>query len=49
MYMYTHTEPYGTAGKGKQMLPGGAKGKSALQDGYFEKTFDRVMVVRTTH
>ncbi|XP_005090248.1 UPF0602 protein C4orf47 homolog isoform X2 [Aplysia californica] len=31
------------AGKGKQMLPGGSKDKSARQDGYFSEKFNRVM------
>ncbi|XP_078579529.1 cilia-and flagella-associated protein 96-like [Branchiostoma floridae x Branchiostoma japonicum] len=31
------------AGKGKQMLPGGSKTRTARQDGYFDKTFNRVM------
>ena len=31
------------ASKGKQMLPGGSKERSALQHGYFEETFKRVM------
>ena len=30
------------AGKGKQLLPGGSKDKSALQHGYFNSKFDRV-------
>ena len=29
--------------KGKQMLPGGSKTRSARQDGYFEKQFTRIM------
>ncbi|XP_046855147.1 UPF0602 protein C4orf47 homolog [Xenia sp. Carnegie-2017] len=29
--------------KGKQMLPGGSKTRSARQDGYFEKEFSRIM------
>ena len=41
----THTEPYGTAGKGKQMMVGGTKSKTAFQDGYFRKNFDRIMEV----
>lgn len=32
-----------SAGKGKQMLPGGVKSKSALQTGYFNDKFSRVM------
>uniref|UniRef100_A0A0B6ZX50 Cilia-and flagella-associated protein 96 n=1 Tax=Arion vulgaris TaxID=1028688 RepID=A0A0B6ZX50_9EUPU len=32
-----------SAGKGKQMLPGGLKEKSAKQDGYFDEKFSRVM------
>ncbi|XP_066303456.1 cilia-and flagella-associated protein 96-like isoform X2 [Branchiostoma lanceolatum] len=31
------------AGKGKQMLPGGSKTRTARQDGYFDKAFNRVM------
>ncbi|RUS74435.1 hypothetical protein EGW08_017800 [Elysia chlorotica] len=31
------------AGKGKQMLPGGSKVKSAKQDGYFAEKYGRVM------
>jgi len=31
------------AGKGKQMLPGGSKDRSAKQDGYFSEKFTRVM------
>ena len=31
------------AGKGKQMLPGGSKDKSAKQDGYFAEKYGRVM------
>lgn len=31
------------AHKGKQMLPGGSKTKSALQAGYFDKSFYRIM------
>lgn len=31
------------ASKGKQMLPGGSKGRSALQAGYFNEKFHRVM------
>ncbi len=31
------------AGKGKQILPGGNKTKSALQQGYFNDHFQRVM------
>jgi len=31
------------AHKGKQMLPGGSKIKSALQAGYFDKSFTRIM------
>ena len=30
------------AGKGKQLLPGGSKERSALQHGYFAKEFTRV-------
>ena len=32
-----------SAFKGKQMLPGGSKTRSALQAGYFSGTFQRVM------
>jgi len=35
----------GTAGKGKQMMVGGTKSKTAFQDGYFRKNFDRIMEV----
>ena len=44
---YTHTlEPYiDSASKGKQMMIGGTKSKTANQDGYFEKKFDRIMEV----
>ncbi len=39
-------EPYNeSAGKGKQMMLGGTKSKTALQTGYFGKSFDRVMEV----
>ena len=39
-------EPYNdSAGKGKQMMIEGAKSKTALQIGYFGKTFDRIMEV----
>ena len=31
------------AHKGKQMLPGGSKVRTALQAGYFGKTFNRVL------
>ena len=31
------------AGKGKQMLPGGSKTRSALQMGYFNDKYNRVM------
>lgn len=31
-----------SAGKGKQMLPGGLKDKCAKQDGYFKDKYDRV-------
>ena len=31
------------ASKGKQMLPGGSKSKSAMQAGYFDKNFQRIM------
>ena len=42
-----HLEPYNSsAGKGKQMLIGGSKSKTAFVDGYFEKKFDRIMEVR---
>ena len=42
----TTTEAFNaTAGKGKQMMIGGTKSKTALQTGYFGKTFDRVMEV----
>ena len=37
------TEPFNeSAGKSKQMLPGGSKTRSALQAGYFEEKFARV-------
>ena len=32
-----------SAGKGRQLLPGGSKERSALQHGYFSKEFTRVM------
>lgn len=32
-----------SAHKGKQMLPGGSKSKSALQAGYFDKSYFRIM------
>ena len=39
-----HLEPFNvSAHKGKQMLPGGSKCKTALQAGYFDKTFNRIM------
>lgn len=31
------------AHKGKQMLPGGSKTRSALQAGYFDQKFNRIM------
>lgn len=31
------------AHKGKQMLPGGSKTRSALQTGYFDQKFNRIM------
>jgi len=31
------------ASKGKQMIPGGSKERSAHQHGYFEETFKRVL------
>ena len=31
------------AQKGKQMLPGGSKMRSALQAGYFDQKFNRIM------
>ena len=31
------------ASKGKQMLPGGTKTRSALQAGYFDKAYTRIM------
>ena len=41
-----YTEPYNSsAGKGKQMMIGGSKSKTAFVDGYFEKKFDRIMEV----
>ena len=46
-HTHTHTEPYNeSAGKGKQMTVGGSKPKTASQDGYFGKSFDRVMEVQ---
>ena len=45
-HAHTHTEPYNdSAGKGKQMMVGGTKSKTAFQTGYFGKSFDRVMEV----
>ena len=47
IHTHTHTEPYNeSAGKGKQMTVGGSKPKTASQDGYFGKSFDRVMEVQ---
>ena len=47
MYLYTLPEPYNSsASKGKQMMIGGSKSKTAFMDGYFEKKFDRIMEVR---
>ena len=44
--VHTLTEPYnGSASKGKQMMIGGSKSKTAFMDGYFEKKFDRIMEV----
>ena len=41
-----HAEPFNeSASKDKQMLIEGAKSKTAFQDGYFSKKFDRVMEV----
>ena len=43
---HTHTEPYNSsASKGKQMMIGGSKSKTAFVDGYFEKKFNRIMEV----
>jgi hypothetical protein len=39
-----NSRPFNTAAyKKKQMLPGGSKTRSALQSGYFEPTFKRIM------
>ena len=46
MLCLPNTEPYNSsAGKGKQMMIGGSKSKTAFVDGYFEKKFDRIMEV----
>ncbi len=38
------SEPFNvSASKGKQILPGGSKTKSALQSGYFDKSFVRTL------
>ncbi|KAK3722098.1 hypothetical protein QZH41_019843 [Actinostola sp. cb2023] len=38
------TSNFNTAAhKGKQILPGGSKTKSSIQDGYFDKKFNRIM------
>jgi len=42
-YRYPNDAFNVAAHKGKQMLPGGSKSKSALQAGYFDKTFNRIM------
>ena len=43
MFCY-FVEPFNVAAhKGKQMLPGGSKTISALQAGYFDKSFSRIM------
>ena len=43
-YVPPNSKPFSeSAGKGKQMLIGSTKAKSALQSGYFSKTFDRIM------
>ena len=47
VYLSTLSEPYNSsAGKGKQMMIGGSKSKTAFTDGYFEKKFDRIMEVK---
>lgn len=39
-------EPFNaSASKGKQMMLDGTKSKTAAQDGYFDKKFDRIMEV----
>jgi len=43
-YVNPNNKPFNVAAhKGKQMLPGGTKCKTALQSGYFDKTFNRIM------
>lgn len=43
-YTNVNNKPFNdVAHKGKQMLPGGSKTKSALQAGYFDKNFNRIM------
>eukprot|EP00794_Sanderia_malayensis_P012154 gene12154-13408_t len=43
-YVMPNSKPFNVnASKGKQMLPGGSKTKSALQNGYFDKTFVRTL------
>lgn len=43
-YTNVNSRPFNVAAsKGKQMLPGGSKSKSALQAGYFDKNFQRIM------
>ncbi len=43
-YFFFIPEPFNVnASKGKQMLPGGSKTKSALQSGYFDKSFVRTL------
>lgn len=42
--MYTIPTDFNVAAhKGKQMLPGGSKTRSALQAGYFDQKFNRIM------
>lgn len=43
-YLHLSSKPFNeSAGKGQQMVVSGAKSKTASQDGYFGKTFDRIM------
>lgn len=41
--MYTPAGFNESAGRGRQMLPGGRKSKSALPSGYFSDKFSRVL------
>ena len=46
LYLFIAAEPFNeSASKSKQFLMEGTKSKTAFQDGYFSKKFDRVMEV----